>query len=211
MGRVDDDDDAIRWDETLGWLCDVTAVSGSQAGSLLPMACRVVTGAQGVDTGTHWPPRRGGLVVVVFPSGDPNEDSIILGQLHNTDDAGAPATVNDTTIDEDFALETVFTVEPEKDLDEEWRNVRITGEEMILGTADADQAFARGDDLADAIDDFADAISDFCQSLIQATPAAPNNALTVASAIAAATPLLAAAETFKAAKETWRSTRIKGD
>jgi len=211
MGRIDDDPDAAVWDDVLGWLCDVTAVSGPLAGSLLPLACRVVSIAQGDDSGIHSPPRKGGLVVVMFPSGDPNEDSIIVGSLHNTDDAGAPATVNGEEIDEDFAAETFIYALPDFDLEQEWRNARITAGEMILGKEDADQPYMRGDDFADAIEDIVDAIGSFAQSIATATAAPPNAALTVADVLLAYAPLEIAIVQFKGAREGYLSTRIKGD
>jgi hypothetical protein len=219
MGRVVDDPDAVVWDDVLGWLCDVEAVDGPLAGSELPLTCRVATGAQGPDIGIHRPPRKGGLVVVVFPSGDQNEDSVILGQLHNEDDAGAPATVNGDTIDEDFATTTHITALPEEDQDEEWANVRVTasddmklhGKALELGKDGADQAYMRGDDFADAIEDMVDAIGSFAQSLSTSTPAPPNAALTVADVVAAYAPLEIAIAQFKAARAEYLSTRIKGD
>jgi len=209
IGRVDEDPDATVWDDILGWLCDVTAVSGPFAGSLLPLACRVTSDAQGVDVGHHRPPRQGGLVVVLFPSGDPNEDSVIIGQLHNTDDAGAPAEVNGDTIDEAFAMVTHIMVAPDEDLDEEWRNFRVTADSMVFGTADADQPFVRGDDLADALADLSDALGEFAAAIA----VAPVNlgTATVALDPITLTQFQVALVQFKAASQTYLSTRINGD
>lgn len=216
MARVDDDPDAIVWDADLGWIVDVTIVSGPSAGDG-PVTCRVASSAQGPNTGRSCPVHADGLVIV-STTGDPNEDAIIIGQLHDTETNPTPTAVNGDSIVETSASDgqvaadvTHISVLPDEDLDEEWRNVRITADGMVLGTADADQSFARGDDLADAIDDFADAIDDFCDSLIGSTPAPPNAALTVADVIAAATPLKVAVARLKAAKNQWLSSRIKGD
>lgn len=219
MGRVVDDPDAVVWDEELGWLCDVLAVSGPLQGGELPLSSRVVSGAQGDDIGEHRPPRKNGLVIVFFPSGDPNEESVIIGQLHNTDDAGAPAEINGTTIDEDFASRTHLTVLPDEDLDQEWSNVRVTtsgdmklhGEAVEVGKDGADQSYMRGNDFADAIESMVDAIGSFAQSIATATPAPPNAALTVADVLAAYAPLEIAIGQFKAEREQYLSQRIKGD
>lgn len=209
VGRVDDDPDAVVWDDVLGWLCDVTPVSGPLAGSTLPIACRVVSGAQGDDMGTYKPPRAGGLVLVVFPSGDPNEDSIVIGQLHNTDDAGAPESVNDETITESFALETHLTVAPNEDLDEQWRNVRITAESMIFGTSNADQSAVRGDDLAQALSDLGDALSQFAAAIAVA-PVNLGGAVVALDPATLAT-FQQAVTAFQQASQTYLSSRINLD
>jgi len=212
--RVDDDDDAIVWDAEIGWLVDVTLTTGEHAGEG-PVVCRVASPAQGAGVTMARPPRRDSRVLVVFPDGDPNTDAVVVGQLHDAEEFGAPSEVNGDNITEDLALETWITVAPDENLDEQWRNVRITvaddGGAMVLGAAEADQAFARGNDLADALDDFAAAVGDFAQSLAASTPAPPNGALTVADAIAAAAPLIAAAEAFQASRAQYLSTRIVGD
>jgi len=207
--RIDDDPDAMVWDDKLGWLVDVTPVTGQLAGSTMPLACRVATAAQGPDIGMHHPPRLGGLVLVVIPSGDPNEDSIIIGQLHDVDD-GAPARVNGDTIDEDFARQTHIAALPDEDVDQEWRHARITASDaMVLGTADADQAMVRGDDLADALSDLADALSQFAVAIA----VAPVN---IAGAVVALDPgtltsFQQAVTAFKSASQTYLSTRITVD
>ena len=215
QARVDDDDDAIVWDRELGWLVDVTMVGGELDGDG-PVLCRVASPGQGATIGTHRPPRPSGLVLVQLPTGDPNDIAVIVGQLHNEDDTAgalAPTTINgDAIVERDAAegqvaaLETHIDVYPAEDLDQEWRNVRITADAMTLGAADAEQPFARGADLADALDDLADATSDVVTAIS-------------VSLAAAASPLdptaLAAFEvavaTFKAAREQYLSDRINGD
>ena len=216
LARIDDDPDAMVWDSELGWLVDVTFIGGALDGEG-PVVCRVASGFQGTGTGEHRPPIRDGLVVVAIPNGDANDDAIIVGQLHSTGEA-APSAVNGDSIVETGASEgqvaadeTHITVAPGADIDQEWRNVRITADRMVLGLSDADQPFARGGDLADALDDLADAVSDFAQALAGSFPAPPNAALTVADVITAAAPLIAAAASFKTARTQYLSTRILGD
>jgi len=210
MGRVDEDPDSTVWDEVLGWLCDVTALTGSMAGSRLPLACRVLSQWQGEDNGIHSPPRQGALCVVVFPSGDPNEDSVILGFLHDADGAGAPATVNGDTIVETGAEsgqvaadETFLATIPNLDIDIEARNVRVTGS-LILGSPDADQEAVRGSDIADAIEDLADSLVSAVTTVNAAIPTGISDPTVVAS-------LQVAVATFRSARQTYLSSRIKVD
>ena len=212
--RVDDDGDAVVWDDALGWLVDVTLTTGEHAGEG-PIVCRVASPAQGGGVTMARPPRRDSRVLVVFPDGDPNTDAVIVGQLHDAEDFGAPSEVNGDDITEALALETWITVAPNEDLDEQWRNVRITvaddGGSMVLGSPDADQPATRGTDLADALDDFADALGNFAQALATAAPAAPNGALTVANVAAAFPALQAAVAAFQAARDQYLSRRITVD
>jgi hypothetical protein len=212
MARVDEDDDAIVWDDALGWLVDVTFVGGGCDGEG-PINCRVASQVQGSEIGVYRPPRANGLVIVLVPNGDPNDDAIIVGQLHDVDDFTVASEVNgdniveiDASDGEVAADETHITVLPDEDLDQEWRNVRVTAEAMVLGAPEADQPFVRGTDLDDALDDLADAISDIVTAI--------NTALGIAgSPIDPASLALfeAAIATFKAASSTYLSSRITGD
>jgi len=225
MARVvnDDDGDAVEWDAELGWLCTVDTVGGPYDGDADNPA-RIVSPAQGDGVGYYYPPRATGLVAATIPTGDPNDGIMIVGQLHTEDDvapARAATAVNgDAIVERDAsegevaAIETHIAVFPAEDLDQEWRNVRITvsdSGQLLLAAPQADQPFVRGTDLESALGDFADAISQFAQDIAASVPAPPNAALTVADAIAATAPLIAAAETLKAAAEQYLSERIKGD
>lgn len=213
LARVDAGPDAVVWDEDLGWLADVTFAGGPLAGEG-PVCCRVASPAQGAGAGRASPVRQGGLVVVVIPSGDPNEDAVVVGQLHDVDDAKAPTAVNGASIVETDAAsgqvavdETHLAVLPDEDLDEEWRAWRVTAGTMVLGTPDADQPFVRGDDQADALDDLADALS----QVVAALAVAPIVGAAVALDPATLTQFQAAVQTFKAARQSYLSSRIKGD
>lgn len=208
LARVDDDPDARVWDDELGWIVDVTFRGGALDGEG-PIPCRVM-GAAGAGAGVYRPPHLDALVVVAVPHGDPNNDCIVLGELHDVEHV-PPAEVNGTQITEEFALATHILVYPGEDIDAQFRNVRLTGEQMVLGAAEADQPFARGADLADALDALADALDSFANALATAAPAPPNAALTVAAVLAAYTPLATAIGQFKTARDTYLSTRIRGD
>lgn len=108
--RVDDDPDAIRWDDALGWIVDVTFYGGSldQEG---PVACRL-GGAFAQDGATRSdPPTRGAEVLVALPSGDPNADPIIVARLHNTSEP-VPLTIFGLPITEATALLAHLLVSP---------------------------------------------------------------------------------------------------
>jgi hypothetical protein len=207
LARVDNDPDATVWDEQIGWIVDVHFLDGEG-----PTTCRVVSGSQGSGVGASRPVRPDSLVAVLIPNGDPNYDAIIVGDLHDVDEMRAPTTINGDAITEALALTTHIDAFPSEDLDQEFANVRITAATaMVLGAAQANQPFVRGDDYADALDAFLDDLLSFMNSLIAAVPAAPNGALTVADAIAAATPMINSIATFKAARAEYLSTLIKGD
>jgi hypothetical protein len=219
MARTDveteDAPDVFVWDDKKGWLADVTFVGGGLDGDR--RNCRLISGAQGAGVLSTRPPRPDGLTLIALPNGDPNDDAIIVGQLAD-DELSIPATVNGDTIVERnategqvAAIETHLDIFPEEDLDQEWRNVRITADNMTLAVPDADQPFVRGTDQADALDDVFDAILDFATALSASTPAPPNGALTVAEVIAALPDLVAKISEWKAARPTYLSTKIKGD
>lgn len=205
FARVDEDPDATVWDAEWGWICDVTIVGGPLDGDG-PIVCRMPTRGQGNGVGEQHPPRQGGLVVVAIPEGNTNADCIIIGQLHDVDHV-VPATVNGTTIDEPFATRTHILAYPGEDFDAEFENVRLTGQ-MVLGVPDADQPYARGNDLADALNALADAFDAF----LDAAPAPPGAFGSVAAPTftAAAVPLKVAIEQFKLSRDQYLSTRIKG-
>jgi len=219
MARVDGDDpDTVVWDAQLGWLCDVTMVGGALDGDG-PVLCRVPSGAQGDGVGSYRPPRPTGLVVVQIPTADPNDEPIIVAQLHSEDDTApalAPIAINGEVIVESdaidgqvAAIETHMDIFPSEDLDQEWRNVRVTVSvdgTIRLAAPDAEQPFARGDDLADALGDMADATSDVVTAISTALSAA-GSPLDPASLVT----FEAAVATFKAARDGYLSQRIFGD
>jgi len=223
FARIDTDPDAIVWDEELGWYADATIVEGGLTGE--PVLCRVGSDGQGSGLGRYSPPRAGGLVLLAVPGGDPNDECVVLRQFNAYEEL-APTTINgDTIVERDpqagqvAALETHLAVFPNEDADEQWRKRRVAtsgahklhGDTMELGIAGADQAFARGNDLADALEDVINGIGLFCQTLSAAPAAPPNGALTVASVLTAYNVLSPKITAFANARAQYLSTRIKGD
>lgn len=206
LARVDEDPDATVWDAELGWLVDVTIVGGPLDGDG-PVLCRMGSTGSAPGMGQYDPPHQGGLVVVLIPEGDTNADCVILGQLNDADKFLAATKVNETDITEEFATRTHVMAFPSEDLDAEFANVRLTGQ-TVLGVHNADQPFARGTDLADALDGLVDALSSF----IDAAPAPPGAFGSVAAPVftAAGAALKAGIEQFKLARQQWLSQRIKG-
>lgn len=113
--RVDDDDDAITFDDAvdgdgLGWLVDVTFQGGAldQEG---PIPCLVASSFSRADNARLEPVTRGCLVTVLLVEGDPNGAPTIIGSVP-TGDCKVPATVNGDDIDEAFALVNHILVTP---------------------------------------------------------------------------------------------------
>lgn len=213
LARVDDDPDAVVWNDQLGWVADVTFVGGDLDGEG-PQPCRIASLGAGAGLTAQSPPRFDGLVLVAIVGGDANISCVIIGQLHDVN-AAAPAQVNGTTITEEFAKETHVEAFPAEDLDAEYRNVRITGEAMVLGDPEADQPFPRGTDLADALDNLAGALDNLATALSNPGSvigtSVSGGAVTAAVIGAATGPLSVAVAQFQAARNTYLSTRIRGD
>lgn len=117
-GRIDDDEDAIRWDSKMGWICDVTVVGGQLDGEG-PIACRVsVPYGASANGGTFHPPTRGQNVVCMLPSADLNSNPIIIGYMF-TDDASVPTSFGDLEANEDN-LQNTHAMKSDKDVDMEF-------------------------------------------------------------------------------------------
>lgn len=97
VGRVDDDPQAVRWVLGIGWIADVSFVGGPLDGET-EVPCRVAGSISGSLTGDYAPLPPGCSVVVVLPSGNPEESPIIVGKLSNRGGCEAPVTVNDLPI-----------------------------------------------------------------------------------------------------------------
>jgi len=169
----------------------------------------VASPIQGAGDGIHIPPVRGSLVAVVIP-GDINQDAVIVGALHSTGET-APSTVNgDTIVESDAsagqvaAEDTVIVAEPNRDIDVEARNVRVTGSSLVLGVAAADQSYVRGEDKADADESLASALNTLLQAMVTDL-GAPGSAAAFTGTWA---PALAR---FRTARNEYLSNRIKGD
>ena len=210
LARIDEGEDARVWDAELGWLVDVTFRGGALDGEG-PVLCRVA-GTTGPEFGAFFPPRADALVVVAVPGGDPNNDCVVLGELNDTETV-PPSEVNGTTIDEAFAMQTQILVFPEQDVDAAYRNFRLTAERMVFGVADADQPFARGTDLADAMEALADAVETAFSDMSSLPPTPPmaGGGVPVAGLTPIVQALSAAVQQFAQARDTYLSTRIVGD
>lgn len=227
--RVDDDDDAIRWDDERGWIVDVTLL-GTGLDQEGPFAARLAQGWSGDGAGSYDPPSRDSLVAVVVMGGNPNAVCWIVGRA-STPDLAAPTEVNGQSIDEDFAKEHHILVTPHGVQQQIGKEVRIeaqdratlAGSEVRLQDEEADQSYMRGEDFADAADALADASDDFGQQVLTAftnlvpvgppiTPVTQVQATAAVGTITAAYAALAVAiAQFKTARQTYLSTVIKGE
>lgn len=132
LARVDDDPDAIRWDEGTGWVVDVTITSGqlAQEGEV---PCRVAASFGASGSGRFEPQLRGAEVVVLITDGDPNVGPVILGVLHNPQSLPVPSSVNGDGIDEAKALDSHILVTPygvDEQVGGRWRVIAV--EDAIL-------------------------------------------------------------------------------
>ena len=158
---VDDDEDAIRWEDGAGWFADVTITGGPLDGEG-PIPCQVasVYGAPGF--GSFCPVSRGQCVAVVIIEGDLNQIPIIVGCLF-TEQSPAPTEVNGDAIDEEKMLADLVLV-TDKGRDEqiggrsrtkvEGEFILASEEKLTLGAEGASQSFVKGDQQKDAINSF---------------------------------------------------------
>ena len=172
IARIDDDEDAIRWDEGIGWIADVTFITGPLANDG-PNACRVADPFNengGIDTA---PPVAGCLCVVALPDGDPNTEPTIIGYL-SAEDCAAPTELFGEELTEERAAGlhlrisskgTAWQLGGEIDLRssadvrvQSDGTARLLGEQVELAEEGASQAYVRGDDYAGAEGSFLDAL-----------------------------------------------------
>lgn len=165
LGRVDDDEDAIRWsgdgdeDGPIGWVVDVTVVDGGDLTEEVEVPCRLGS-AYARDKGLRSdPPSPGCLVVVALPTGSLLTEPTIVGELP-TLGCEPPRTVNGKEVDETYALATHF-FKTALDVDEEIGGTRriktddthrLLGPSVELADEGASQAYVRGNDQQSALD-----------------------------------------------------------
>lgn len=216
-GRVDDDDDAVRWEDGIGWVVDVTVVGGPLDGEG-PVPCRVGWPYAGDGAGSSSPIERGVLVACLLPEADLNGTPVIVATVSTTE-RPVPTSVNGETIDGAFSKETHWLVSPHNVEVEVGSTARVSASDtwkllaqnVVLADDNAGQSYVRGDDQLDALDNLIDALDAFAQTLATATPAPPNGALTVASVALAYASLAPALIAAKTALQSALSSRIRGE
>lgn len=237
VGRVEDDPDAVRWEDGVGWLADVVIMSGPLA-TTGEVTCRVMCPFGGDDAINTAPVRSGCVVVVALPDGEANGSPVVLGYLHNTEDCAAASTVNELPIDEAAAADNVLVKTPASLEAEYGPTVRVQAKEQMALVAPrvdiapddvrgpSGEPFVRGDDYGDALGDFLSALNTYVtQTTAAATALAlqpPTTPLTGAAGAAYQTALSTAAGTFAQAISAfvtsiapapagWKSTKIFGE
>lgn len=140
-GRIEDDPDAIRWEEGTGWIVDVTINSGELAGeNLIP--CRVMTTFGGLDRGRIEPALRGAEVVILLVDGDPNAMPVVAGYVYNPEDGGVPDTVNGDVIDESLALANHILVTPHSVKEQIGGSIEVRAEGSIEYASNQNATFS---------------------------------------------------------------------
>lgn len=209
FGRVDDDDDAVRWDGELGWIADVTIVGGPLDGEG-PVAVRIAGSFVAPFEGGSVPVIAPALLVLVLPEGDLNAGPIAIGALW-TPDVSAPTSVGGEDVDEEFNDATWWlSVARDVVIESQGKTAKLLGQNLYLAEPEADQPFVLGRKQYDALKAFLDATDTFVTSISTATPAPPNAALTVANVLTAANVYKPAIAEAKSALEQALSERIKG-
>lgn len=222
VGRVDNDQDAIRWDANLGWLVDITFATGQLAGEG-PYTCRVSQAWAGDGEGDFDPPTLGSAVAISIMEGTPTASLWIIGPAADPD-FPPPTSVNGQDIDEDFAKANhvrVSTHSLQAQYGSKWRTsatdrATLEAPKVQLQSDDADQPYVRGTAYADALGTFLDAllvvfvaVGTFATAVGSAIPALVVPAQTLNTAIS--TAFQAQLTQFKNARQQYLSTKINGD
>jgi hypothetical protein len=186
----------VGFDEDHGVFADVRFADGTEETVSVNALCA------SDRAGSYRPVKVDELLLIAVPMGDPGYGPWVVARAWNGADR-PPAAVG---TGQDPTDNWVDIVEPGK------HYILRTSDDGQVQLQDASQSFVRGDDLADAADSFLDALSTFVRSISDtAAPAAPNAALTVATVIAAAAVFQPAITQFKNARQTYLSTKIKGE
>lgn len=213
LGRIEDGDEAIRLDEGLGMLVDVT-ILGGPLDDEGPVPCRLAQDFVEADGILSHPLDRSAVYVVSIPSGDLNEQPTIVGRLYAAE-TRPPMTVNGEEVTAGLlasahVLRSSARAEVELDGDLRVRaaNIRALGATVELGEEGAAASYVRGEDLRDAIEAFAEDVLAAAAKLDPGTPPAPVTQVQVA---AFTLDLGLALATLKAAAPGYLSTRIRGE
>lgn len=208
IARVDDDEDAIQWIDNVGWVVDVTFVSGP-LGGFGPCPCRVMSMFGAPGEASLCPVSRGAEVVVMVTDGSPLVQPVILGYLHNPT-IPLPTSVNGEAVTEAYAQDTAIVAAPSKSLDAQFGDrlrlaaessagkASLLGRFVDLAQDNATKSFVLGEDMKAAIDAFANALI------------APGAYTSSAPVVASAT-LATAVTTLASALTSALSQRIKGE
>lgn len=175
MARVDSEEDALTWEEGIGWIVDVTLHGGKLDGS--PLTCRVASSFSSSGEAASCPVDLGAEVVVLLPGdGNPNDTPTIIAQVANNGYAQVPVQIFDEVIDLAFVRATHFMVST-KDLKLQVGKVaRVDATEsaglhapaVTLADPEADQAYVRGNDFAQAMGTFLDGCGTFSSVAVTA-------------------------------------------
>lgn len=224
LARVDDDAEAISYEQDYGWIADVTITTGQLTGEG-PIPCRVLSAFSDDEAATYCPVARGAEVLIAITDGDLAIQPVILGYLHNPTDSPGPSGLSESHLQANVVVRTtkgldvgvanngriVFSgddaqIEAEHEIAVSSTNVTVTGDQdlKLLGQAlaladdDASQPFMRGHELVSALIAFGNALI-------------ASGAYTSSSAVVASATLIAAVADLSASLQSAKSLRIKGE
>jgi hypothetical protein len=179
--RVDNDPEALRWDDTCGWIADVGFYGGALDGDS-ESPCRVWSGGPpGSGFGEYIPLEPNCEVLVVIPEGDPEANPVVVGMLTNESTCAAPKTINELPIDGELRTSSAERVSPfdteikrspyhrreeyAQDRHVQARNQILEAAEQVkLALRDADQSFVRGERFVEVLTAWIDAVSAFVKA-----------------------------------------------
>ena len=210
LGRIDDDPDALQWIPGTGWVADVTLTSGEQAGEG-PIPCRVASTFGDSAQGRLEPVARGAEVVVCFPSGDPNDQPVILGVLFAPGGNPVPTSVNGLANTEALVLAAHVLVTAR---DVRWQAgalVQLAAQAVELAQANATQPFVRGEAQRATLDTFLEALRTWSAAVAGALSTAGFPIAAAQAAFAGPLPVPNAIDATKNGLASALSTRIRGE
>lgn len=179
-GRIDNTEDAYRWEPGIGWIVDVS-MYGGQLDGVDEVPCRTMGTDRGNDRGEFIPPTIGCEVLVGIPGGDIEQSPVIVGGLTNKGTCLAPTKINQLPIDGEALssnaqvvspYDTEIKKSPHNRREEFAGDVHVQAANQVLEAADkvllavrnAKQSFIRGDRFTDVLGDYVTALAEYCQS-----------------------------------------------
>jgi hypothetical protein len=225
-GRIIDEENTARWDADLGWVVDIRGYGSGLEGEEIRAR---VTNPSPYE---FLPPEAGCEVTVIVPEGEVDGIPSVVGFLNNADGCEAPGSVHgldvDGSVDETAAAfdapsgvispyDTEFKVSPfnRREEYEGYRFIKAPGfvwegDQLRIGSRDADEPFVKGNAhsanlsaLVDALDVFAKALTKIVDAKLVVT--------TTASPLAEALTLAIEAFKMELTEGADLSSKIKGE
>ncbi len=165
-GRIVDEDGAVRWDRSIGWVVDIDA-----NGELFGNEIRARVGGQ--DRYEFRPIDDCGEWIVAIPDGDASSNPVAIARTPNSSTCTVPLTVGNLAVDGTLPLtvvpydipfgafspfDTEFKNSPHNRREEYGgdyvltaSNISLESDEMRLQSRQASQSYVRGEDFSEAV------------------------------------------------------------